>query len=133
MPKPQYKPKKCLNPDCPSKEFIPSRSDKVYCDEYCRGKHFRLKNNNVIKREYRSIQELKRIDKTLKRIYENCEKNKIETVPEALFSAEDIQLERAINVTADEKSRLRTYWFYNYGIKGISINKFKIVKKPNND
>ena len=129
MPKVVYKPRKCLNPDCPDKEFIPTRSDKLYCDDYCRGRHFRIATKESNKKEYKDAQDLKRIDKALHRLFLNCKKNNIDTVTEELFLVEDLNLNSAVSITKDRITGCRIHWFYKYGIMGISINKFKIIKK----
>ena len=129
MPKVVYKPRKCLNPDCPDGEFIPTRSDKLYCDDYCRGRHFRIATKESNKKEYKDSQDLKRIDKSLHRLYLNCKKNNIETLTEQLFLAEDIDCLKAVSMANDKLNGHRIHWYYKYGIMGVSQNQFKIVKK----
>jgi hypothetical protein len=133
MPKAIYTSKTCLNPDCPVGEFIPSRSDKLYCDNFCKSRYHFLLRKELDKTTYKEKQELIKSDKTLKRLFKKCIQKKIETISSETLEVEGINLNTAVHIEKDPKTGFRIHWFFECGIMGVSQGRYKILKKYSNE
>ena len=131
MPKPKYATRKCLNPDCPNGTFIPKRADAKCCDSICRSRYHFHKNRAAVRSTYKEAEMLKKTDRILKQLFDSCLNKKIETVSLESLALYNVPLNSAVSIAVDANTKARIYWFYEYGILGISANKFKIVKKSN--
>ncbi len=131
MPKTIYSARKCLNPLCPNKTFIPKRIDAKYCDSICRSsRHFNLRKEEN-KTKYKTIQQQKQTDKKLKEIYLSCQQQKIEFVTSEILELNKINLLSAPETGIDPKTNKKIFWFFEYGVTGVAYNQFKIIKKSN--
>jgi len=128
MPKPIYEERYCLNSDCPNITFIPQRSDQKFCDTTCRTRYHFLKNRENDLTLYSDLQNLKRADGILKRLYANCLKKGIYAIPKEILEVENIPIESAIKMTNDPNKN-RIHWYFNYGITPDGEKNIRILKK----
>ena len=128
MPKTTYKPRKCLNPDCPQGNFNPKRLDQRFCDNDCRSRFHFLKKREERKNQYQQAENLKKVSKVLERFFKSCREKKISSISDETLAVENVTLNCATEITIHSQYG-KVHWFYDFGLFLIKENRFKIINK----
>ncbi len=129
----RYKKRLCKNPECEFEhEFIPHRSDQLYCCYQCK-----VNFNNDLRKvlrdgKFSDVKVQKEIDRKLGKVFKGpMNKNGQCVIPMAYFVCEGIDLTMSVKDRINIKTGRTIRWFFSYGIEAHPDNKdyFIIHKK----
>lgn len=111
----KYLKRKCKNPFCFQKEFVPKRSDQLFCDQQCKN-YF----HNEEKKKKRDTVFSK--EKILKHNYEALKKLSIysdhnQLVPDIILKHEKVNLKVFTDQGINETTKGKILWSHGFGLE----------------
>jgi hypothetical protein len=111
----KYPKRQCKNPSCSQREFVPKRSDQLFCDQECKNYYHNQEKKKKKETVFNKEKILKHNYESLKKLYTYSDYKQL--VPEIILKHEKINLTVFTDQGVNEATNRKILWSHGFGLE----------------